>query len=246
MSSAKCSSPRPEAVAQHTAEPMQTNEVGRSAALVAGLTTVAASSTPRIRLFELGASSGLNLAWDRYRFEAPNRCLGPPDSPVLFSSEFTKPLPEGPDPVVVERRGCDPSPLDPSSEEDRLTLQAATWADQRERIDRLRAALVLNRENPPLVDSARAGDWLEQRLAEPTTADCTVVWHSIVWQYIPEAEQARILATLDRYGRAHGNLHHLALDRAGLLADLTLTSWPGGEPRVVARAGYHGDPVETV
>jgi hypothetical protein len=47
------------------AVPPQTNEVGRSAALLAGLfDLVAASGVRRIRLLELGASAGLNLLLD--------------------------------------------------------------------------------------------------------------------------------------------------------------------------------------
>ena len=47
------------------AVPPQTNEVGRSAALLAGLfDLVAASGVHRTRLLELGASAGLNLLLD--------------------------------------------------------------------------------------------------------------------------------------------------------------------------------------
>ena len=63
----------------------QTNEVGRSAALLAGLfDLVAASGVRRIRLLELGASAGLNLLLDQYAFRAESWHFGPSDSKVQF------------------------------------------------------------------------------------------------------------------------------------------------------------------
>src|SRR5262249_28742537 len=44
----------------------QTNEVGRSGALVPGFLVVAAARRRPLRLLELGASAGLNLRWDRF------------------------------------------------------------------------------------------------------------------------------------------------------------------------------------
>jgi hypothetical protein len=63
----------------------QTNEVGRSAALLAGLfDLVAASGARRIRLLELGASAGLNLLIDHYFYRGDSWQFGVSDSRLQF------------------------------------------------------------------------------------------------------------------------------------------------------------------
>jgi hypothetical protein len=83
------------------------NEVGRSAALLAGLfDLVAASGVRRIRLLELGASAGLNLLVDQYAFGADSWHFGPSDSKVQFADAISGAVhPESFE--VVARAGCD-------------------------------------------------------------------------------------------------------------------------------------------
>ena len=96
--------------------PIQTNEVGRSAALLVGFLTVARQTGLPLRVLEIGASAGLNLRWDHYRYTGPAGEWGDPDSPVEIAEAFTGQRPPlDLRPSVVERRGCDPHPLDPAS-----------------------------------------------------------------------------------------------------------------------------------
>jgi hypothetical protein len=126
---------------------------------------------------------------------------------------------------------------------------AAVWADQTERISQLRAALELAAAEPALVERAEAGEWLESKLSERRPGVATIVFHSIVWQYLSEREQERVLTAIHRAaGRADENapLAWLRMERGGELAEVRLTSWPGGRESLIARAGYHGRPVHWI
>jgi hypothetical protein len=58
-------------------QPPQTNEVGRSAALIGGLLALVDRFDVPVRLFEIGCSAGLNLRADHYRYRYPGGEWGP-------------------------------------------------------------------------------------------------------------------------------------------------------------------------
>jgi len=234
---------------------VQTNEVGRSAVLVGGYAAVAGRSGDLpLRVLELGASGGLNLCWDHYWYDTGASALGDPGSPVRFERVWRS-QPGSPDggvpdlggPVqVVERAGCDRNPLDVSTEEGRLTLRSYLWPDQVERAARLDAACRLAARVPTVVEQADMGEWVEDRLTEPTSGVATVVVHSIVWQYVAAESRDRMRAALWRAGRRatpDAPLAWLRFEPAGPVGDLRLTWWPGGDETVLATAEYHGVPV---
>jgi hypothetical protein len=125
------------------ARPVQTNEVGRCAALLPGFFAVAEGTGLPLRLLEVGASAGLNLHWDRYRYEADGFAWGEPAAPVRIDFRLEGAAPSTRAAEIAERRGCDLRPVDPSTEDGRLTLLSFVWADQIGRLDRLRAALTV-------------------------------------------------------------------------------------------------------
>lgn len=241
-------------VRTRTADPIQTNEVGRSAALVGGLLVIARRGLP-VRLLEVGASAGLNLRADRYRYEAGDgSAFGPADSPVRFADPWAG----GPVPPldarldVVERRGCDARPLDPAAPADVLRLRASLWPDQAERRARLDGALEVAAQVPAAVDRADAGEWAAARLADPVEGAVTVLTHSIVAQYLaPVTRRALERALEDAGARATPSapVAWLRMEPAGPThAEVRLTLWPApGRGRagatVLARSAFHGPPV---
>lgn len=231
--------------------PCQTNEVGRSAALLGGFLLVARETGLPLRLLELGACAGLNLRWDHYRYEGAGAAWGDAQSPVRLLDMFESPVPplDG-HPVVIERRGCDLSPLDPGNELDRLRLRSSIWADQVDRFRTLDGALEVAGRVPAEVDRGSAPDWLEEQLTHPSTGTATVVFHSVLLQYLSDRERDRLIGTLQAKGQSADSRSPLAWLRMEPKDwrrrephRVRLTTWPGGEERVLARSGAHGRPV---
>jgi len=231
--------------------PVQTNEVGRSAVLLGGLLHVAARTGLPVRLLEVGASAGLLLRVDAYAYEVGDRLLGDPASPVRLQQPWQGVFPPDPPLVVAQRAGCDPGPLDPTSTADRLTLTSYVWADQVDRLERLRGALQVAGRVPAAVEQLPASQFLGRELAEPVPGVATVVWHSVVRQYMTPHERARVddlLAQAGARATPEAPLARLSLEPEVLGGGrfrflVELTTWPGGQRELLAHAEGHGPPV---
>jgi hypothetical protein len=232
-------------MAEWIRNPPQTNEVMRAAVFLGGFLQVARTHGLPLRLREMGCSAGLNLLWDRYRYRLGETVWGPQDSPVRLEPEWRGPSPQPAALTVASRRGVDQLPVDLDDPEQRFRLQSYVWADQAERLARVRGAQEIVRRAPPPIDHGDAGDWVEAQLADLPEGRTTVLYHSFVWQYLPKATQDRVTAALEAAGarlRPGAGLAHLAFEslHSPDAPALTLTLWPGGERRVLAEAHPHG------
>ncbi|WP_114394653.1 DUF2332 domain-containing protein [Oleisolibacter albus] len=220
----------------------QTNEARRSVVLLGGFLTLAAETGLPLRLLEIGASAGLLQHWDRFRYRLGDAVWGPANAGVQVITDWSGPLPPL-DAVltIASRAACDRDPVDLASDEAVLRLRAYVWADQTERAALLDAAIAQARTATVQVEAADAADWVEARLAEPVPDQLTVLYHTIVWQYLPEATKDRILTALEHYG-ARAPLAHLAFELSpeGGPPALTLSVWPDRRRRVLAHAHPHG------
>ncbi len=236
--------------------PVQTNDVGRSAPLFGGLLVIQHRTGLPVRLLEVGASAGLNLRVEHFAYRLDDgRVLGDPASEVCLGDCWTgvPPAPLSTRLDILERRGCDPAPIDPLTTEGRLTLTSYVWADWVERLERLRAALAVAARVPAAVDRAHADEWLAMRLAAPVPGLVTVVWHSVVRQYVEPAERVRagqVLAAAATRASVAAPLAHLSLEPrrqpdGSWRFELWLTMWPGpGDPVRLGSSPGHGIPVE--
>lgn len=230
--------------------PPQTNEVGRSAVLIGGLLHLNGESRLPIRLFEIGTSAGLNLRADHYHYRYAGNRWGPSDSPVLIDDAWHGQLPPGGPLQIVERRGYDIAPIDVTESGGELTVLSYVWPDQHARLKRLRGAIAVARQVPAQVERRTAAD----AVTGLTLADgaLTVLWHSIVWQYLSPDERATVRAGIDALAAQADTrrpLAHLTLEPARQGPEGTLkflvraTTWPDGEERVLAECHAHGAPV---
>lgn len=220
----------------------QTNELGRSAVLIAAARWLAARHDLPLILSELGASAGLNLHFDRYALRVGGRDYGPANPVLALEPDWRGPDPAAAGIKVTDRAGADLNPLDPNDDEDALRLLAYLWPDQPGRLARTRAALALA---PAPVAQGDAIDWLSTRLAAPKPGHLHLIFHTIAWQYFPAETQARGQAMIEAAGMAA--THDAPLAWLGMEADghtpgagVTLRLWPGDLHLSLGRACFHG------
>lgn len=233
--------------------PPQTNEPARSGVLMTGLLTLAARFAPltRFELLEIGSSAGLNLMIDRYSFDLGGVRVGPADAPLHIRPDWRGPPPPTADVRIESVRGVDIAPIDLGDARNAERLMAYIWIDQQDRLERTARAIRLAQAAPPHLDRGDAADWIEARLAEPQADGVIrVLMHSIVWQYLPSATQARIEAAMAAAGAradAARPLGWVAYEGERGLAHhgVTVRSWPGdGAPTRLASAHPHGGWIE--
>jgi hypothetical protein len=151
---------------------------------------------------------------------------------------------------VVSRQGCDRNPLDAADPAAADRLMAYIWADQDYRLERAAAALKLAAAEGRRAERIDAAEWVEREFAKPPVRGvCRLLFHTIVWQYLPAPTRARIEAVLERAGAeatVDAPVAHFAFEtdynpeghKVG--APMTLRIWPGGEVLELGRGDYHG------
>ena len=231
--------------------PTQTNEVGRSAAFMAALMTLAHDLGLPFELLEFGASAGLNLMLDRYAHDLGGVAAGTIGSPVRVKPEWRGKAPLQAPVHVDAVRGVDLRPLRLEDPFTRERLLSYVWADDPARAERLCHAIASGRACPPPIEQGSAAPWLARNLARPQADGvCRVVMHSMVLQYLPEAERRAALTAIMAAGAratADRPLAWIGLEwnSARSEVQLRLTRWPGergetGTSRVLAICHAYG------
>ena len=247
---------------------VQTNEIGRSRALLPGFLYVAEVAGLPLRLLEIGASAGLNLAWDRYRYWIGDTEWGDPASPVELADEYAKPW--NPPEVRVRihsRQGCDLHPIDPVTPQGRAQLLSFVWPEKTERFRQLDAAIRLRQAGgvTPAIELEQAGaaDWVARKLTELPEGVATVLFHSVMLPYLSDPDQEQVRRLLSEAGeRATGRapVAWLSMEPEGgfgvpakgqeterePVVDLVLWRGRGPERVRVATTSFHGTNVDVL
>ena len=175
----------------------QTNEVGRCAVLLPAM------PTGPLALVEVGASAGLCLLLDKYRYDYGSLQIGDKESPVRLRCRLRGYLrPRIAIPQVVWRCGLDTAPVDLDDPSDIRWLLACVWPDHTDRRERLEAAIAIGRQHSLSVRHGDLVDDLPKVLEEAPTNATLVVLHSAVFPYVdPERRQAfaRIITDFSRH-----------------------------------------------
>ena len=228
--------------------PPQTNEAARSANFILALLWLAERGLPpRFECLEIGSSAGINLMIDRYRYDLGGVEVGPEHAALAFAPEWRGPPPPSRDIAFATLKGCDVAPVDLTDPAQALRLKAYIWPEHHVRFARMDAATAAATASKPDVVRMNAAEFVEHALAAPQAEGTTrVLMHSIVWPYVPSAQQDRVCAAMAAAGAratAQRPLAWIALEanRTVHHHELTVRYCPGGEQRLkLGVAHAHG------
>ena len=238
------------AVEDGLARTVQTNEVGRTTMLVAGMSFFArAVGIDQTHLREIGSSCGLNLQVDSYFFDTGDCAYGKTNARVRFEgNSWGSPVPDiSQCPSLLSRRGCDVAPLNAHNENDQLTLLSFVWPDQFERFERLRHAIGNACASPTYAppDQQDAAIWIHEQLAKIPSNEPVLIFHSIVWQYLSRETKDQFRAEVEGFcAQREAPTGWLRMEPAGPVADLRIDIGQGARKthsdQVLADSSYHG------
>jgi hypothetical protein len=220
-------------LATHT---IQTNEVGRCAALVPAIGEVAGRFADRpLAMIEVGPSAGLNLFFDHYSvLYDDGRRFGAETAPVQLACRLVgptpPPLPHRSAMTIQSREGIDLAPVDVRDRDACEWLKACIWPDVPGRLERFEAAVAYARVAPPLLHRGDALDLLDDVVAAVPDSCVPLVFTTWALAYFDKPGRSRLHELLVEQGRQR--------DLALLTAEFPpVTPWLPDAPRAPTLEG---------
>lgn len=229
----------------------QTNEAGRAACVMAALLWLAGRVGPRFELNEIGASAGINTMLGRFAYDLGGVRAGMAGNAIHLAPEWRGPPPPNRRVEIVAAHGSDIAPIDLTDPIAVERLMSYAWPEHAVRLARIDAAAAMAARDYPAIERADAADWIERRLSQPQSAGVTrVLFHTIMWQYLPADIRARIERAMERAGQVATSERPLAwvwfeTNRETFRHELRARYWPGGEGwMLLGSAQAHGAWIE--
>ena len=228
----------------------QTNEVGRMAALLPGLSEAAKRGGRRpVGLVEVGPSAGLNLCLDRYFFDYGRVAWGDSSSPVRIVCELeddnVPPLEAGV-PEIAYRVGLDIEPIELTDDDAARWMLSSTWPDHRDLSQMQRHAIEVLRRDPPRLIQGDAVDGLPEVLAGVPRDLTLIVYQSFMIHHLSPERRDEFMAMLAREGEKRP-VHFISMYGAGIgggsrRARVDIHEWAGDsyETRQLSEGHSHG------
>jgi hypothetical protein len=153
--------------------------------------------------------------------------------------------------TIADRRGCDRDPIDVTDPEGALTLLCYVWPEPADRFETARWAIEQARGVPVTIDKEDADVWLPHQLADREPGTVMVVMHSVMWQYLTDADRAKCTRAIEDGGEAatpDAPVAWLRLEphpETFFPGELRVRIWDGAGERetLVANTGFHGGPL---
>jgi hypothetical protein len=143
---------------------------------------------------------------------------------------------------VRRRRGIDLEPIDVRDPASVRLLECFVWPDQPGRMERLRRAVELARDDPPEVIRGDYVEALPALLEERDPGALTVVFQTVSTVYLSEERYAELRRIVDSADVAWISTRRFTEETTGVEGgfELELRAPGDKEPRLVAALGYHG------
>jgi hypothetical protein len=193
---------------------VQTNVVKRSAGLRTALWAVGQRCMLPVHLVEVGASAGIHLHADRYRYVVGGRTFGQPGAAVTIETQWRGPG-QPPDlddvPAIASRTGVDLHPVPATDPGERLWLRALVWPENQHAADLLMAALESVAADPPAIVAGDAISVCPELGRSLPSGEPRLVFHAATRMHVPRARRAAFDAAIDSMASG-GPLFHAWLE----------------------------------
>jgi hypothetical protein len=218
--------------------------------LLPAFAQLACETNAPLATLEIGPSAGLNLLWDRYRYDYGGGLFwGDLGSEVVLDTERrgTVPLPDLPPSIEVSwKLGVDLNPIDVTDDDQVRWLRALIFPEHIERHAQLAAAIRMAREEPPRLVQGDAADGLPDLLEEAPRNTTLVVFATHALYQQPRERLVQLLKYLQRHGERR-ELFFLSMElTGGRHSELFLTRYAEGARATtkLANCNPHGQWLE--